>query len=98
MSLSFWTKKSIIFCAFILICGSSFANESIFRQGRKFQREGKFDEAIEAYRNCLSQPLSEEEVSKEEVQTASDALVQLMNTYQSKGEPDACISALQGGI
>ena len=95
MSLSFWTKKSIIFCAFILICGSSFANDSIFRQGRKFQREGKFDEAIEAYRNCLSQPLSEDEVSKEEVQTASDALVQLMNTYQSKGEPDACISALK---
>ena len=95
MSLSFWTKKSIIFCVFILICGSSFANESIFRQGRKFQREGKFDEAIEAYRNCLSQPLSEDKVSKEEVQTASDALVQLMNTYQSKGEPDACISALK---
>ena len=95
MSLTFWIKKSIIFCVFILACGSSFANESIFRQGRKFQREGKYDEAIEAYRNCLSQPLSEDEVSKEEVQTASDALVQLMNTYQSKGEPDTCISALK---
>ena len=95
MSLSFWTKKSIIFCAFILICGSSFANESIFRQGRKLQRDGKFDEAIEAYRNCLSQPLGEDEVSKEQVIIASDALVQMMNTYQSKGEPDACISALK---
>lgn len=95
MSLSFWIKNTIIFCAFILACGSSFANESIFRQGRKLQRDGKFDEAIEAYRNGLSQPLSEDEVSKEEVQTASDALVQLMNTYQSKGEPDACISALK---
>ena len=25
----------------------------------------------------------------------TDALVQLMNTFQSKGEPEACISALQ---
>ena len=88
-------KKTIIFCALILFCSYGFANENIFQLGRKLQREGKYDEAIETYRNCLSQPLGEDEVTKEQVLIASDALVQLMNTFQSKGEPDICISALE---
>lgn len=88
-------KKTIIFCALILFCSYGFANENIFQLGRKLQREGKYDEAIETYRNCLSQPLGEDEVTKEQVLIASDALVQLMNTFQSKGEPDTCISALE---
>ena len=88
-------KKTIIFCALILFCSYGFANENIFQLGRKLQREGKYDEAIETYRNCLSQPLGEGEVTKEQVLIASDALVQLMNTFQSKGEPDTCISALE---
>ena len=79
----------------MLICASSFANESLFQQGRKLQRDGKFDEAIEVYKKCLSQPLGDAEVSKEQVLISSDALIQMMNAYQSKGEPEACIIALK---
>lgn len=95
MSLSFWSKKTIIFCTFILICCSSFASENIFQQARKFQHNGKFDEAIEAYKNYLLQPSDNDEVDKKQVLISSEALVQLMNIFQSKGEPDACISALE---
>ena len=79
----------------MLICFCSFANENTFLQGRKLQRDGKFSEAIEAYKKCLLQPLGDAEVSKEQVLISSDALIQMMNAYQSKGEPEACIIALK---
>ncbi len=95
MNLSFLSKKTILFSVFVLICCSTFANENLFQQGRKLQRDGKFDEAIDAYKNYLIQPLDKDDISKNQVLISSEALVQLMNTFQSKGEPDACISALE---
>jgi hypothetical protein len=39
----------------------------------------------------LSQPMPENDFSNEQI----DALVQLLNTFQSNGEAEACITILQ---
>ena len=81
----------------ILILGTSvcFANESLYNEARKFQRQGQLDKAINTYRNYLCEPTSKGVLSEKELAMYTDALVQLMNTFQSKGEPEECISALQ---
>lgn len=94
MNLSLWRKCIVIFHSLVLICCTSLANDDLFRQARELQREGRFDEAIVCFRSYLSQPL-DDGASPEQLATYTDALMQLMNTYQSKGEPEACISALQ---
>ena len=95
MSLSFWMKKALIFHTLILICFTGFANENLFREARTLQREGKFEEAIEAFKHYLSQPINENGLTDQQQFLYTEALVQLMNTFQSKGEPEACISTLQ---
>ena len=39
--------------------------------------------------------MNESGLTEQQLIMYTEALVQLMNTYQSKGEPEACISALQ---
>ena len=95
MSLPLWVKKILMLHAFVVICCVSFANDNLFGQARKLQRDGKYDEAIEAFRNYLLQPIDEKDFGKEQMVIYTDALVQLMNTYQSKGEPEAFISTIQ---
>ena len=94
MNLSLWRKCIVIFHSLVLICCTSLANDDLFWQARELQREGRFDEAIVCFRSYLSQPL-DDGASPEQLATYTDALMQLMNTYQSKGEPEVCISALQ---
>ena len=94
MSLPFGYKKIVLFHTFIWICCVSLANDNLFMQARTLQREGKHEEAIEAFKGYLSQPKGDE-LSNEEMVMYTDALVQLMNTYQSKGEPETCVTALQ---
>lgn len=62
---------------------------------RTLQNEGKYDEAILAFKACLSQDVAGDDVSPEQMFIYTESLIQLMNTYQSKGEPEACISTLQ---
>ena len=90
-----WSKKIGIFLSLILICCTSWANVNLFREARTLQREGKFDEAIVAFKNYLSQPMEEDGLNAEQLPQYIEALIQLMNTYQSKGEPEACITALE---
>lgn len=90
-----WSKKIGIFLSLILICCTSWANVNLFREARTLQREGKFDEAIVAFKNYLSQPMEEDGFNAEQLPQYIEALIQLMNTYQSKGEPEACITALE---
>ncbi len=92
---SLWSKKITLLLSLILFGGVCLANDDLFRQARALQRERKYDEAITAFKDYLSQPLDGENLTQEQVTIYTDALLQLMNTYQSKGEPDACISALQ---
>ena len=95
MSLHFWSKYLLIFHTAILMCSSCLANESLFRQARTLQRDGKFDEAIATFKNVLLQPVEKDSLKGEEMTIRTDALVQLMNTFQSKGDPEACIPTLQ---
>ncbi len=96
MNLPLWIKRAVLFHTFVLMCSVCFANEALFKEARTLQREGRHDEAIEAFKGCLLQPVQEKEFSAEQIARYSDVLVQLMNTFQSKGEPEACISTLQG--
>ena len=79
----------------IVACLSCFANENLFKQARGLQREGRFDEAIEAFKDYLTQPMEKEAFTNRHLECYSEALMQLMNTYQSKGEPEACIITLR---
>ena len=72
-----------------------FANEDLFKEARTLQRGGEFDKAISAYKSYLTRPIETDAITDEQLAMYTDALVQLMNTFQSKGEPEACISALQ---
>ena len=95
MNISFWTKSIPLLVISLLMCSTCYANENIFQQARGFQREGRFDEAISGFKSYLTQSVSEENLTDEQVQQYSEALMQLMNTFQSKGDPEGCISELQ---
>lgn len=95
MSLPLGYKKIILFHIFALICCVGLANESLFKQARTLQREGKYEEAIVAFKDYLSQPILGDDFSNEQMSLYTDALMQLMNTFQSKGEPEACVTTLQ---
>ena len=95
MNLHFWSKTKLIFHMLILICCTSMASENLFCEARTLQREGKFDEAIDAFKNYITQPAGKDGITPKEQTLYTEALMQLMNTYQSKGEPEACISTLQ---
>ena len=86
-----WSKFVLIHYILLLVCFEGFANETGYREARALQREGKFNEAIVAFKEYLSKPLD----GNDGIAVYTDALVQLMNTFQSKGEPDACITALK---
>lgn len=95
MSLPLGYKKIILFHIFALICCVGLANESLFKQARTLQREGKYEEAIVAFKDYLSQLILGDDFSNEQMSLYTDALMQLMNTFQSKGEPEACVTTLQ---
>lgn len=95
MRLPIWSKKILVFLTFVFICSVSIADESIFREARALQRDGKYEEAIEAFKEYLSQPRNENSLTQQQLVIYTDALLQLMNTYQYKGEPEACIATLQ---
>lgn len=80
---------------FMLQISISSANEGLFKEARTLQRDGHFDDAIAAYKDYLSQPSADDALSGDELAMYTDALVQLMNSYQSKGEPENCITTLQ---
>ena len=86
-----WSKFVFVHYILLLVCFAGFANETGYREARSLQREGKFDEAVDAYKEYLSKPLE----SNGQIPAYTDALVQLMNTFQSKGEPETCITALK---
>ena len=91
----FCSKKTALLLTFILICCTCFANAELFKQARRLQHDGKYNEAIATYKSYLLQPIKEDDFDKQQLLTYTDALMQLMNTFQSKGEPEECVSALQ---
>ena len=90
-----WIKNILIFLIITLTGSVAFANDDLFVQARELQRDGKYDEAIKAFKSYLLQPIDTKSLSKEQLITYTDALMQLMNTFQSKGEPEACVTTMQ---
>ena len=95
MKSPFLSKRIFLFHLLMLICCTGFANAELFKQARRLQHDGKYNEAIETYKSYLLQPIKEDVFNKQQMLTYTDALMQLMNTFQSKGEPEACISTLK---
>ena len=95
MNLHYWGKNILIVLAAVLMCNICFANENLYKTARELQRDGKYDEAIATFRECLTQPIDEDNLTNEQIFFYTGALVQLMNTYQSKGEPEACLTTLR---
>ena len=90
-----WSRKILAFAISLLICNVCYANDNIFFQAKELQRNGKFDEAIKGFKTYLTHPISEDDITTQLVAQYTDALVQLINSYQSKGEPEACITTLK---
>lgn len=95
MKLPLWSRTTLILPLLISVCCSALANETLFKQARGLQRNGEYDKAIEIYKDILSQPTSEDDITDKQLFFYTESLVQLMNTYQSKGEAEACISTLR---
>lgn len=91
----FMRWPSILLCIlFSLICGDTYANRGLFKQARSLQHDGEYDKAIQAYTDILTHNEDIEEITDKEVFFYTEALVQLMNTFQSKGDTEGCISTL----
>ena len=95
MRLSTWYRAILVLPLLILVCVNTLANEALFKEARGLQRDGKYEEAIVVYKSLLTQPIDEESLADEQLFFYTEALVQLMNTYQSMGEAEACIATLQ---
>ena len=95
MKSSFCNRSFIIFQILLLICFNGIANEKLYTEARTLQHEGKYDEAIVGFKNCLLLPIDGDVITSQQMTFYTNALVQLMNTFQSKGDPEACISTLQ---
>lgn len=95
INLPLWSKKIALLLILIFISGSLFANDELFKEARAFQRNGEYEEAITAFKSYLLQQRESDDLTAEQMVIYTEALLQLMNTYQSKGEPEACISTLK---
>ena len=84
-------KIMLFFSIMILTVPVCFANNELYKKAKILHRNGQLDEAIYAYKNYLTEPVDE----GIDLTMYTDALVQLMNTFQSKGDPEGCISALE---
>ena len=85
-------RKIMLFISIIMLAAPvCSANNELYKKARTLHRNGQLDEAIDAYTSYLTKP-AEENI---DLAMYTDALVQLMNTFQSKGDPEGCISALQ---
>lgn len=95
INLPLWSKKITLLLILTFISGGLFANDELFKEARAFQRNREYDEAIKAFKSYLLQQRDSDDLTAEQMVIYTESLLQLMNTYQSKGEPEACISTLQ---
>ena len=90
------SSRIVLISSFLMLAASlCFANDDIYIEAKRLQQKGDFDEAIRGYREYLIQPFEEDRLDDHQLSIYTDALVQFMNSYQSKGEPATCVTALQ---
>ena len=90
-----WRRQIILYISLLLSTFCSFAENDMFLRARTLQREGNYHEAVLLYRNILLQPVEPGILTEEKLHIYTEALIQLMNTFQSKGEPEACVLTLK---
>ena len=96
MKLPLWSRRILLCLSFALAyCANGIAADNGYQQARALQREGKHDEAIEVFKQFLTLPTDTKARTNDEHTLYPEALMQLMNTFQSKGAPEACITTLQ---
>ena len=90
------SSRIVLISSFLMLAASlCFANDDIYIEAKRLQQKGDFDEAIRGYREYLIQPFEEDRLDDHQLSIYTDALVQFMNSYQSKGEPETCVTAMQ---
>ena len=90
-----FTKKISLLYLFIVISCTCFASEELYTQAGILKREGKYDEAIANFKKILTQHANVKDPTSQELSIYTNPLVQIMNAFQSKGEPEKCITFLQ---
>ena len=95
MNIPLWSKRILLCLSLTVVCYTGFANETLYQQARALQREGNLDDAISAFKSFFLQPVEEVNLTEKQLILKTEALVQLMNAFQSKGEPEACITTLE---
>ena len=92
----YMSSRIVLISSFLMLAASlCFANDDIYIEAKRLQQKGDFDEAIRGYREYLIQPFEEDRLNDHQLSIYTDALVQFMNSHQSKGEPATCVTALQ---
>lgn len=89
------SRYALIISLLTLMCHSTSAEENLYDKARSFQRAGQFEQAVDTYRDYLTQPIDEVNLKDRELSIYTDALVQLMNSYQNMGEPQMCVEVLK---
>lgn len=63
-----------------------------FLHARALQFEGKYADAVKLYRKCLDFNCNDDSIADHIRNTVIDAMLQMMNSYQSAGRPDICVT------
>lgn len=89
------SRYALIISLLTLMCHSTSAEENLYDKARSLQRAGQFEQAVDTYRDYLTQPIDEVNLKDRELSIYTDALIQLMNSYQNMGEPQMCVEVLK---
>lgn len=65
--------------------------EKQYQQARSLQKSQSYPEAIDAFKACLKFNSNDEDIQKQLEPIVVNAMIQMLNSYQSEGNPDDCI-------
>lgn len=95
MKFHFCSRIIYILSILILFSSSCIARDEIYKEAKTLQRNGQFETAISVYTAYLTGANGKDAMTGDQLAMYTDALVQMMNTYQSMGDPEGCIAGLQ---
>lgn len=78
------------------LCEEAASCKALFLEGRNLQRQKQYSEAIALFNNCANYSSDHQEICQELQPIVIDALLQLVNSYQSLGRPNDCVDHLMG--
>ncbi|MGL6179617.1 MAG: tetratricopeptide repeat protein [Tannerellaceae bacterium] len=62
-----------------------------YQHARSLQAAQSYSEAIDAFKACLTFNSNDEDIQKQLEPIVVNAMIQILNSYQSEGNPDGCI-------